>query len=118
MPLGFPPSLLGLRVSGDVAGLTVYTDRRGINVWYKAVVPQKPPTAAQVVQRARFAQAMDLWSTLTLEERHAYRMACDRLSLCMLGHNLWIIVCMLPDDQLWETLCRQTRLQLALPIHV
>lgn len=118
MSIGFPPSLLGLRVSGDVAGCTVYTDRYGRNIWYKAAVPQKAPSPAQTIQRSRLSQAMSFWSALTRSERDDYRAACDLLSLCMLGHNLYIILTMLPTDDLWLTLVNQTGLPLALPHHV
>ena len=118
MPLGLPPSFFGLRISGDVGGLTAYTDRYGRNVFYKAAVPQKPPSALQILQRDRFRKAMRSWAKLTVAERTDYRTACDDLSFCMLGHNLWILLCLRHDDELWETLCQQSHRKLRLPDHV
>jgi hypothetical protein len=110
--------LLGLEVNGDVAGLTVYTRRDGRLVAFPASPPTKPASDRQIVQRTRFRVAMAAWHALDDQSRQAYTAACDALSLCLVGHNLWIALSFQPDDQLWQTIRAQSALDLVRPFHV
>jgi len=108
-------SLLGLIVSGDVDGLTIYTDRRGRKVCYAAAPPSVPATPLQLAWKSRFALGMKFWSLLTPAERLDYRRVCDAASLCMLGHNLWLHLYITQNLSLWKTLVAQYGIPLAQP---
>jgi len=106
---------LGLAVSGDLDALTIYTDRHGRKIAYPAAPAAKPPTPEQGQWRSNLAVGMFLWSQLPREERAKYRLACDRLSLCMLGHNLWLHIFLRQDYHLLDTIEAQTGLALQPP---
>lgn len=108
-----PPFILGLRVSGDLAGFTYYTNRRGRTVAYLAAPPLRPPTPAQLVWRGRWRTAMANWRSLPPSARTAYRAVCDYYGLCMLGHNLWLHLCLGTRTELWFSLQRGSRISLA-----
>lgn len=108
-------SLLGLMVSGDVDGFTIYTDRHMRKICYPAAPPSVPASPLQLAWKARFKLGMRFWSLLSVDERHAYRRVCDAASLCMLGHNLWLHIYIRQDLTLWETLQSQYAIPLAKP---
>lgn len=108
-------NLLGIGVSGDVDGLTIYTDRRGRKVAFPKSPPTKPWSAGQLAWKANLAYGMKLWRNLTPDQRLQYRKACDLASLCMLGHNLWLHCYLTQDLDLIATLCAQYRLNLVPP---
>jgi hypothetical protein len=105
MPLGIAPTMLGFRVSGDLDGLTLYTNRRGRTVAFAKSPPQKPPTASQLAARARFAAAMQAWRDLTPVQRDFYLRACDLASLCMIGQNLFLSMCLTGVEPRFSELC-------------
>jgi len=115
MPTTDYVSLLGLVVSGDVDGLTIYTDRRGHKIAYAAAPPAVPPSALQLAWRNVFRHAMTLWRSLPQVDRDLYRRVCDDACLCMLGHNLWLHIYITQDYRLWSTLKSQYHLPLAQP---
>jgi hypothetical protein len=106
---------MGFVVSGDVDGLTIYTDRYGRKIAYPAAPPKKPPTIWQLAWRRNLAMGMRLWRDLSNDERHAYRRVCDAASLCMLGHNLWLHVYLAADYELLSTLAEQYAITLTPP---
>jgi hypothetical protein len=109
---------LGLNINGDVGGLTVYTKKNGRMVAYPSAPALKPPTPRQATQRHRFRLAMHGWWLLSEYDRLKYQQACDQLSLCMVGHNLWICLCFQPTDELWQTIQAQSGFPLSPPLHV
>jgi len=113
MALALDPSLLGLRVRGDVDGLTLYTDRYGNTVWYRKAPPEKPPSPGQQLQRARFRAAIQTWRELEQWQRDLYEQASLRLSLCMTGLNLWITISLRGGEPLWKSI--EDNLHLNLP---
>jgi len=108
-------SMIGLKVSGDVAGLTIYTDRYGRKVAYHAAPPTKPLTEWQLAWQRNLRVGMILWRRLTPYDRLEYRRACDAASLCMLGHNLWLHVYLAGDYGILAALNRQYGLHLVAP---
>jgi hypothetical protein len=106
---------LGLNINGDVAGLTCYTRRDGRLVMYPASPPTKPASEAQLAHRHRFRVAVASWKELSNYDKDLYARACDQLSLCCWGLNLWITLCMQQNDTLWQTLCAQSSLDLPRP---
>ncbi len=108
MPLGVPANVLGLIVKGDVADITIYTDRYGRKVAYKKSPPKKAPSALQTVQRARFAEAVTNWKALSTDVKTLWENISLRTSLYMTGHNLWIHVSLQSATLLLATLQRQS----------
>jgi hypothetical protein len=111
-----PASLLGTTVSGDAFGLTFYTKPGHRVVVYPAAPPKKPPSLHQIVWRARFGNAMRAWRALSELGRQAYRDLAFGSKIPMLGHNIWISLCLRPTFKIWETLCRQSLLPLPKPV--
>lgn len=106
---------MGELISGDCAGLTWYTDRKGRITAYPVAPPKEPPSMLVVFQRDRWRRAMNAWRQLTLAQRADYAAACHRLHLQCTGTGLWVWACCLADKAYWRTLQRRSRLELAKP---
>jgi len=106
---------LGINVSGDLAGLTIYTTRRGKKVSFLQSPPTKALSVWQLAWQRNFRWGMFLWRDLTQSERENYGRVCDLASLCMLGHNLWLHAYLGGDNRLLESLSCQYQIPLRLP---
>lgn len=118
MAIAIDPCYLGRVVSGDLDGITIYTNRRGRKVAFPKAPPLSPPSPLQRYQQGRWKLAMQGWRSLTNQQRLDYAKAVRMLSLCLVGNALWIGLCCRPTDNEWQTLCRQTQLPLAQPTKV
>jgi len=103
-----PWDLIGMLVSGDVAGLTVYTRDDGRKVWFPVAPPDKPPSEMQLHQRERFRDAQAAWGSLSYSERAALEQAAAVLSLPLTGQNLFIHVALTDDQEALSTVERQS----------
>jgi hypothetical protein len=112
MALSLPANALGLIVSGDVAGYTIYTDMLGRKVAFPQAPPKEPPSPLQISHRARFRMAQEAWTALTDSEKAVLELATQRASLAMTGQNLYIAIALKNQPGLVETLERQTDLSL------
>lgn len=112
---GMASNVLGLVVSGDLGDLTIYTDRFGKKVVFPKSPPKDPPSAAQVVQRQRFADAQAAYMSLTHEEKTAYENLALAASLCATGQNLFIHVSLTRAWQFLATLQRQWGIDVPAP---
>lgn len=115
MALGIPASALGLIVSGDVDGLTIYTDRHGRKVAYPKAPPKEPPTISQVNLRERFRLAQAQYMALSPAGRADWEQISVRSGICMTGQNLLIHVAMKHSLALLDTLMNQTGVSVAPP---
>jgi hypothetical protein len=111
-------SLLGFVVSGDLDGTTIYTDRYGRKISFPHTTPLDPPTPIQIWQRERFRAAMAEWKSLSDAERDQYKIAVDRLSLCMSCTSLWVGLACRKNDSMRLTIERQADVTLRKPTHV
>lgn len=107
MALGIPASMIGIIVSGDVSGLTIYTDRYGRKVAFPKAPPKEPPTDFQIYYRSRFRTAQQNYMALTAFQKKAYEDLTKAASLCMTGQNLWIHVALKHTFTLLDTLQTQ-----------
>lgn len=107
-----PWNLMGMAISGDVAGLTIYTDRFNRKVAFPKSPPKKPPTPAQVIQRARFKEALADWSALPVSSRHNLEQATLRTGIVMTGQNLYVSTALTGDHTAYSTVERQSGLTL------
>lgn len=112
------PSYLGLIVSGDLDGITIYTDRYGRKTAFPKSPPLTPPTFIQLWQRNRFRLAMQTWTMLSRAERQAYVQCVKRLSLCMTSTSLWCGLSLQENLNLYTTIQRQYGQPLAVPLLV
>lgn len=103
-----PWQLLGIWVSGDVGGITIYTDKNHRKVAFPKAPPDKPPSPEQVAQRARFKTAQANWKALTLAEKTSLEEVTKTAYIVMTGQNLFMSVSMTNDQAGYETLQRQT----------
>lgn len=110
MGLGFPPNAIGIIVSGDVDGYTIYTDMLGRKVAFPQAPPKEPPSPMQVSHRARFASAQSAWAALTAPQKAILELATQLTSLAMTGQNLYIAIALKANPDLVPTLERQTDL--------
>jgi hypothetical protein len=115
MAKSHPPDLLGLNVSGDLGAYTLYTNRNRKLVVYPRSPPQVPATPQQLAQRARFAAAIANWTAAPAATKYAYEAITLRLSIPMTGLNLWIALSFRNDQQLLDTLTRQSAIYAPLP---
>ena len=107
-----PWNLIGTWVSGDVGGLTIYTDRFGRKVAFAKAPPDKPPTQNQIDQRERFRLAQASWSALSDAEKKSLEDVVKATSLCLTGQNLWIHGRLKDGQRLFDTLTSQTGISL------
>jgi len=103
-----PIDLLGLTVSGDLAGLTIWTRKDGRKVSYPFSPPTSPATSKQLHQRSRFRLAQQRWKNLTTSEQEALEELCRESNAPLTGQNLWIHVALTNDQKAMTTLERQT----------
>ncbi|KKM79862.1 hypothetical protein LCGC14_1345700 [marine sediment metagenome] len=115
MTLGVPASMLGLIVSGDIDGLSIYTDRHGRKIAYPKSPPTKPPSPLQVFQRTRFKNAMSNWRNATQNTRRNYENVSLLTSLAMTGLNLWLHFSLKGRPAALSTLSRQAGITLTMP---
>lgn len=112
MAWSIPWQILGLTVSGDVGGFTIYTDRYNRKVVFPKSPPEKPPSEEQIALRSRFTEAQSAWSVLNASNKAALEEACRKLSVPMTGQNLYIKVALTNDQGALETLERQSGITL------
>jgi len=115
MPIALDPNCLGLVVSGDVADMTIYTDRYGRKIMYPASPPRVAPSLFQLHQHERFRRAMFAWRFLSKDDRRQYALACTRLRLPCTATSLWVCFSCRQDPDLFFTICRQSGLDLFPP---
>jgi len=108
-------SLMGLDLSGDLDGWTIYQTRRGRLVAYPASPAMKPPTPSQKQQRARFKFAQLQWRSLTTANKKAWEQITNSLSLVMTGQNLFISLQLVDRSSMWPTVVRRTKTTLTYP---
>jgi hypothetical protein len=107
--------LLGFAISGDIGGLTTYTNRRGRKIWYDFAPPDKPPSWNQIRQRGRFIQAAANWLALTLEQRRQWQRATQIVGHCATGMNAAMQYALRHDTAIVTTIERQSGITLTLP---
>lgn len=110
-----PADLLGLVVSGDLGGMTIYTDRFGKKVYYPKAPPTKPPSPLQVIQRGRFRLAQADYMQLPSADKRAFELLAQRASLCLTGQNLFIHVALDHDYVFLDTLQHQWKVNVPDP---
>lgn len=115
MPLGIHPDMLGLRVSGDLGEMTMYTTRHLRMVIYPKSPPQMPATPGQVRHRTRWAIAVENWKALPDYTRDEWERVSIEASLMMTGHNLWMHFSFSQDQESLASLNRQANASLSLP---
>ncbi len=115
MALTVPAEFLGLMISGDVDGITIYTDRHGRKVSYKKAPPLKPASVLQALQRGRFRDAMANWRDATQAVRDDWETASLRTHLCMTGLNLWLHFSLKGRQPALDTISAQALLPLIMP---
>lgn len=101
-------NLMGLRIGGDLDGITYYTSKRGRIVFFAKAPPDKPPSPKQQTQRNRFRLYAILWWQKTPHQRRNWETITRRASLCMTGYNLFIYIESSDDQATLATLKRQT----------
>jgi hypothetical protein len=111
----FDPSLLAFNISGDMGGMTYYVNKNRKVVAYPAAPALRPASLLQQQVRGRFACAMSHWRSLGTDARALYTAACDYLSLCMWGANLYAYIALTDPGVLWQTICTQTGYALPQP---
>lgn len=81
--------LLGFNPSGDLGPYTIYTNKRGLPVWFLKAPPRQPPSLLQRLNRSRFQAAAWLWVNTPFAERLAWNNAARLAGLTITGYNLF-----------------------------
>ena len=106
---------LGLSARGDLGPFTTYTNKnRKIVIFLKAWL-KHTASPRQILHRQKLKLGNKAWNKLTREQRAAYQLTVDRLSLRMTGNNLWQHCWLTNDWPALATLVRQTGIPLHIP---
>lgn len=95
-------------ISGDIGPLTCYNTATGKIITFPVSPPKEPPSAAQLVMRSRWRQAMQTWSSLSSEQQTAWKLVASRGRLKLSAINLWLWYQVTMDRSIITTLERQT----------
>lgn len=97
---------LGFNPTGDLAGWTLYTNKRGGVIWFPKSPPTKLRTAPQLRQWFRFVQAAQAWRSLTQGQKNEWFKAASRAHLYLSGYNLFVWWQLKPDVATLRTIAR------------
>ena len=103
-------SLMGWNATGDLGGLTFYTNKRGKLTYFLKAPPTTPPTFWQLRNQNNFRLAAQLWEGLDPKVRDLWELATKRLSLRITGYNLWIHFITTWDVHAIDTIFRQAKI--------
>lgn len=115
MAFTVPVNILGLQVSGDIGGLTIYTDRFGKKIAFPKSPPKDPPSEKQLHQRIRFRDAQQSWTGLPNQVKIDYEELCRKANVPMTGQNIWIHTALTNDETAIKTLIQQTGISVPIP---
>lgn len=114
-----PYNLMGLQVSGDLGGVTIYTDRFGKKVAFPKEPPKTEPSPEQAALRNRFRESQEDYMAMSDQVKLDYENLARRTNIPMTGQNLWISVAMKNNISGLETLERQSGISVPHPpIHL
>lgn len=99
---------LGFVIWGDLGPTTIYRNKKGRVVFFDKTWPHKPPSPAQVIQRAKFIDAAQAWQALSFIQKCRWNFAAKRASLCCHGYDLFVHWYTSGDTDAIRTLERQT----------
>lgn len=105
-------AFIGFRPTGDVAGYTAYTNRKGRVVWFIKSPPKTPFTRLQLRHMRAFEFAARAWSHQTQETRNDWNRAARRAHLYLSGYSLWMHWQLKRDRPAIATIERQSGIQL------
>ena len=108
-------SLLGFIIWGDLNEVTIYRNKKGKMVWFAKTYPDKPASAAQLVNREKMTGYAADWQALSAETRAEWELATKRASLTMQGYNLFVHWKFTEDDTAIRQIERQTNTSLLPP---
>jgi len=100
---------LGFVIWGDLGPTTIYRNKQGKVTFFEKTWPHKPPSPAQIIQRAKFIEAARAWQALTATTHRQWDLATRRASLCAHGYDLFIHWHTTGDTAAIRTLEHQTR---------
>lgn len=92
--------VLGLQVTGDLAGVTYVQNKQGRRIAYAKTYPQKTPNHLQLYRRNRFRDAVNLWRSLSAQDKSTLDAITENYHMCMSGYNLFIS-CYLTNNLRW-----------------
>lgn len=93
-------AILGLQVTGDIAGVTYVQNKQGRRVAYAKTYPQKTPSQLQEYRRARFKAAVEAWRAQPDSNKFTLDKICEEYKMVMSGYNLFIS-CYLTGQDTW-----------------
>lgn len=106
-------SILGLRVTGDLGPVTMYTSRRGKVVVFDKAPPLTPQTARQLIMRSRWRAAADAWKAMSEADRETWRAAAAAAKLSIPAYQFWIFASTKPNSSgIVKTVERQSGITL------
>lgn len=107
-PRGQPFTLLGWNPTGDLAGMTAWTNKGGRIVWIAKSPPLNPPSTLQSQMRNLFRLYAAAWRAMPTSRQAAWLRAARKARLGVTGYNVWIWYQRTLDQETIRTLERQT----------
>lgn len=101
-------ALLGLIQWGDLAGVTIYRNRKHKLVAFAKTFPTSETTPLKTDVQQAFAAAAAAWHTLTDHQRDNWNKAAKTASLPITGYNLFMHYQLSPDPSTVNTIAHQT----------
>lgn len=104
---GIPWNLIAARLSGDIGGVTIYTDRFNRKVVYPIAAPDKPPSPKQIARRNRFRIAQASWTALSSDQKNRLEQICSITGIPLTGQNLYISAALNGTNDQAQAVARQ-----------
>lgn len=118
VPHGIPFNILGLWVSGDLSGYTIYCDRHGRITVFPKAPPKEPPSEPQRRLRERFAEAQANYMALNEAAKADWETLTQKCYLCMTGQNLFISHSLRPNPGSLAAMIRNSGIDVETPTPV
>lgn len=106
---------LGLNISGDLDGMTIYTTRKGKIVWYPESPADKPPSPLQTKQRLRFRIAQRNYMLLPRATKALWEHLTKTLAIPVTGQNAFISYSFSQNSHELAVACAKVGITLTLP---
>lgn len=103
-----PICFIGLHPTGDLGGLTAWTNQAGRVVWIDKSPPLNPPSTLQSQMRNLFRLYATAWRALPVARRLAWLRAARKCHLYATGYNLWVYYQRTLDAATIRTIERQS----------
>lgn len=105
-------TFIGFKPTGDLGGLTCYSNRKRKVVWFIKTYSKKPPSIRQIHQRLKFTAGAKAWQTIGITEQQKWHAAAHAAYLDLTGYTLFLCHTLHPMPESIATIERLSGVQL------